>query len=197
MLRFVTIAAILGLVTAGIVEVAEENTGWRPDWLMPPVVAALIGGWVWYEFRHGRVPAARPENSENLHRILLHMAIVFLVLILGMVGISWLSEPYKFISAGIAAFGLVAAVPVTLRWINLIKAARDNPALIDERILENAGKSERWAFLASLEIALILGMVDHLDVLPISGATVGFSVAIGGVFTGIGSQAYFEWRDGK
>lgn len=197
MLRFITTAVILGLVTAGIVEVVEVNTGWRQDWVMPVVLAALIGLWAWYEFRYARVSTASPVSSENLHRVLFQLAVALLSFVLGMVGVSWLSGSYVFIPAAFAVIGLIAFVPAMVRWMAFIKAARENPTLMDERIIENAGKSERWAFLASLEIALILGMVDHLDVLPISGATVGFSVAISGVFTGVASQAYFEWRDGK
>ncbi len=72
---------------------------------------------------------------------------------------------------------------------------KTDPALFDERAQANQRRSEKWAFIATLEIALILGWLDFQDITPLSGAFVGFGAAFAGVMTGLLMQAWFEWRD--
>ena len=195
--KFILTSIIIGLIAVGFSELLQRITNWRGDWIMPPLMAVWIGGWLWYESRHSHATAVQNQDADCLHWTLFQMAAGLLVFIMGMVGLNLISEPYKFVAGGIGVLGFIGAIPAVVRYNEFIKAARHAPALMDERIAENAGKSERWAFLACFEIALILGMIDYLDMVQITGATVGFSAGVGGVFVGIMAQAYYEWRDGK
>ena len=50
--------------------------------------------------------------------------------------------------------------------------------------------------LACFETALILGLFDYKGWLVLSGATVGFAVAIAGVVVGLATQLWLEVKDG-
>jgi hypothetical protein len=137
-------------------------------------------------------------SDESLPKILLHMLIGGAIIACGAVLALLFGDnmPGVLVATGIWGIGLFWMVAASARFVVWIIAARQNPALVDERMRFNRLKSEKWALLACFDTALILGLIDFNGWVHISGATVGFTVAAAGLFVGLASQYWLERRDG-
>lgn len=134
------------------------------------------------------------ENSRE--KIVLIMAGGLVVFIAGLAGVFRIESSLRYYFIFVAAAGFVALFYGAARFIVWLYAAREKPELFDERVKGNIRKADCWGMLAGLEVALILGLLDFTDTLPLSGAAVGFSAGISAVLVGLLSDAWLEWKDG-
>jgi len=137
-------------------------------------------------------------TDESLQHLLLQMLISLFLFGAGTTASVWWKEvPGLFFPAlAVAIIGAVWLYKSALLYLTFMVAAQKNPALLDERSLNNQRDSEKWAFVGCLEMALLLGYLDFIGLAAISGATVGFSVAIFGVVVALMRQYWLEKQDG-
>lgn len=136
-----------------------------------------------------------PPNPERLHWHYLGLAAAGLGLFGALVLLH--NHPTNLPGWGLFAISVGTGLWFAARQKALSTRAKKDPAFFDERARANTGRAERWAFLAAFEAALILGGLDYLGYMPLSGSFVGFGVAIMGVTVGILAQAWLEWRDSR
>jgi len=194
MLRFMLLSIVAG-VLAALLGLIAQKLGHDSGNLMPFLVAIITLSIIMLTNRHW--PPAKispPPTPDNLHWHYLGLAGAST----GMVGAAVLlkTNPDQSMIEGVVFMASVVAGLWFASRQNALQLARKNdPSLFDERAQANQRKSEKWAFLVALETALILGLVDFLNIASLSGAFVGFSAGAAGIFTGMLAQAWLEWRD--
>ncbi len=138
-------------------------------------------------------------TEESLQNSLMHFLIGFSVLTIPILLYTFLNlkpDLLTILVFGSAIFiGLAWMIYASIRYYTWIIAARKNPALVDERIRANQKISDKLAFVGCFGTAVILGLLDFMGWVPLSGAIVGISAGIAGLFVGLASQYWLEMRD--
>jgi len=147
-------------------------------------------------FRWLPKPSTDTITEDSREKILLEMAAGIGVIAIGLAGWHWLSGGLHYTAIFIGAIGFFVMLHAGSRFMVWWHAARENPALNDERVSGNTHKADRWGLLAGVEVATILGLLDYTDILPLSGAAVGFSAMISFILVGILANLWLEWKDG-
>lgn len=194
MLRFILTALVFGLLGA-VVAVGLDWFGIDTRAYMPFVIGALVVATMPLTdrfFPPGSLPA--PPDPERMHWHYLGLALAGSGMFAALAFLQRQQSLPLFLLL-IASLGL--GLWLAARQNALRKLYKKNPALFDERAEANQRKAERWAFVATLEVALILGWLDWQQILALSGAFVGFGAAFAGVMAGLLMQAWLEWRDAK
>ncbi len=195
-LAIVGVSILSGVVAGGVARGLGLNMVATLEFVQSGMVVLTIwlGGWLgWWN----KVDTSGISDN-SLPKILLHMLIGAAIIACGAVlGMRFGGKmPGMLVASGIGVIGLIWALTASTRFFVWWIAARKNPALADERMRLNRMKSEKWALLACVETALILGLFDYEGWLELSGATVGFAVAIAGLVVGLATQLWLEAKDG-
>jgi len=162
---------------------------------MPLAVGLAVMPMIWLTNRvRPARPTVAPPDPERLYWHYLGLALAGAGLFIALL---WLQE-----ARTAAGFGLLGAALALGLWLSARQNAlrilkRDDPSLFDERAQANQRRSEKWAFIATFEAALILGWLDFQGIAELSGAFVGFGAAFAGAMAGLLGQAWLEWRDSR
>ena len=195
-MRIILLAIVAG-VLCGILILTTQKMGYDSAKLMPLLVIAAV---VLATNLSNRLwppkPMISPPDPDHLHWHYLGMAGVGASMV-GSLFLLRISPSQSSVWGGILIASLAIGLWYAVRQNALRLAYKQDPALFDERAQANQRKSEKWAFLATLETALILGLIDFQNIIDLSGAFVGICAGVAGILTGLLVQAWLEWRDSR
>ena len=194
MTRFILFALGFGLL-GGLAEGVLSYFGFNTEAYMPFVIGALVVASMRFAdrfFPNKSLPA--PPDPERIHWHYLALALAGSGMFAALVLLQRQQSLPLFLLL-VASLGL--GLWLAARQNSLRILYKQNPALFDERAKANQRKAERWGFVAALEVAVILGWLDWMHIIALSGAFVGFGAAFAGVMAGVLTQAWLEWRDAR
>ena len=189
--------AIFSGILAGLLMLITQKMGFDSGKVLPLVVIAAIMPVVTLSNRFWPPkPIITPPQPDHLHWHFLGMASAGAGMVSALILLR-INPEQSLIWWGLLIASIALGLWLEIRQNALKLARKQNPALFDERAQANQRKSEKWAFLATLETALVLGLVDFQDIVSLSGAFVGISAGVAGILTGLLVQAWLEWRDSR
>ncbi len=194
MTRFILDALGFGLL-AGLVGGGLAYYGLDAKAYMPFIVGGLAVMSMWFSDRFYRpksLPA--PPDAKRMHWHYLGLALAGTGMFAALVLLQR-HESLPLFLLLLASMGLGLWLAARQNALRILY--KQNPALFDERAQANQRRAEKWAFGATLEVAVILGWLDHEQIVALSGAFVGFGAAYAGVMAGLLMQAWLEWRDAR
>ena len=175
---------VLGLLCGGVGFLLKNTLGWEGP--LVQIVILVPGLAVLFYLWRRKADEKRAETEVNW-RDTARLALFGSFAVLGIVMTQTTPQgsPPFFIGFVVFVIALIFIVPACIAHMN---------RHIPKRPRASQVRGDRWGALVTLQIALIGGLLDFIDILSLSGAQVGFAAACTGVLVGISVQAWDEWQ---